>query len=304
MERTTDEGEGVKPEALFKYLSPGRISVLRDLLVRFTQASSLNDTLELRPPIKGVAEHKELERIAREGLAPALWSQTSAENKEKLDRFFPGLTDQLGEQFLQEYTQKCVSAIERRHEQNPNAVFEKTDQNFGILSLTEDPSDIRMWGHYGDGGRGFLIEFDPSHAWFHGKREERDSFRHIRKVQYVAARPLKFLLDTTELDFLYTKWDVWQEEREWRIIRCFNDAQVKLEKPDPYGNEILLFAIPPDAIRSVIIGFSAKPEFEEEMRSILASDRSLSHVVLKRAAQSLETGRISIAAMNDTVTVD
>lgn len=282
------------PQALYKYLSPSRTGSLRDLLIRFTQASSLNDTLELRPPVEGVADRKRLEGIARDGLASTMWSQTSPENRRILEQRCPGLVDLVGEIFLQTYTQKTADQIEARHEQNPHAVFDVTDQNFGILSLTENPADIRMWGHYGDGGRGFLIEFDPNHAWFHGKKEERDSFRHIRRVNYVSECPVKHLLDVTELDFLYTKWDVWQDEREWRIIRCFNDAAIKAEKADPYGNEVLLFAIPPDAIRSVIVGFSASKELESGVRETLANNPNLAHVQMKRAIQSVQTGRITI----------
>ena len=53
------------PSALFKYLPPPRINVLEDMLIRFTQASSLNDTLELRPPIKGVASDERLDGACR-----------------------------------------------------------------------------------------------------------------------------------------------------------------------------------------------------------------------------------------------
>jgi hypothetical protein len=244
--------------------------------------------------VKGVAERQRLEEIARKGLAPSLWSGTSLEKRKALERACPGLPDLLGEVFLQTYTQKTANAIEATHENNPHAVFDVTDQNFGVLSLSECPTDVRMWGHYADGGRGFLIEFDPEHSWFHGKREERDSFRHIRQVKYVASRPAKFLLEVTELDFLYTKWDVWSEEQEWRVIRCFKEAKKKTDKPDPYGNDILLFEIPPDAIKSVIVGFSAGSAFEDEARSILAKDKKLEHVRIKRAIQSIETGMVSI----------
>jgi hypothetical protein len=189
-----------------------------------------------------------------------------------------------------------VLAIEQRHEQNPNAVFEKTDQNFGILSLSEVPTDVRMWGHYADGGRGFLIEFYPENPWFHGKREARDSFRHLRRVEYVSSRSSAFLLDTTETEFLYTKWDVWKDEQEWRIIRNFNDAAKKLDRLDPYQNEILLFSIPPDSIKGIALGFSISPEVEASIRSAVRDNLALAHVELRRAVQSCETGHVEIVS--------
>jgi ElaB/YqjD/DUF883 family membrane-anchored ribosome-binding protein len=152
------------------------------------------------------------------------------------------------------------------------------DHNFGILCLAESAADLKMWSHYADGGRGFLMEFDPTHSWFHGKREARDSFRHLRQVKYVFERPKAHLLDTTELEFLYTKWAMWQDEREWRIIRNFNEHSRRLDHRDPYGNEILLFSVPPESIKSAVLGYSAKPELEAEIRAILtANERLLRH---------------------------
>lgn len=282
------------PEALFKYLPPSRISVLQDLLIRFTQASSLNDTLEFRPPIKGVAAPEELEDIAREGLTPALWSGTSSQNKKIAGRLCPGLSELLGEIFLQAFTKKTARQIEYRHTRNPDAAFKEADRSFGIFSLSETPTDVRMWGHYADGGRGFLIEFDPKHSWFHGKREERDSFRHLRQVNYVVSRPIKYLLDITELEFLYTKWDVWKDEKEWRIIHNFNDGTKIGDRPDTYGNSIILFSIPPASITSVVLGFSVSNEIEKRISAIFSGNANLSHVSLKRAVQSSDTGQVMI----------
>lgn len=288
------------PQALFKYLPPGRITVLRDLLIRFSQSSSLNDTLELRPPIKGVAADETLVGIGVEKLAPTMWSDASAinrktlGNKKILDRLCPGLADLAADFLLQTTAQKFAEAVKLRHEKNPHAVFDVADQNYGILSLTETPNDIPMWSHYADGGRGFLIEFDPNHAWFHDKREDRDSFRHLRKVSYVSSRPEKFLLDISELEFLYTKWSVWQSEREWRVIRSFNEAAKESNHADLYGNKIILFSIPPESIKCVVSGFSASREFQSMLHSILSENKALGHVNLKCAMQSSETGSVEI----------
>jgi hypothetical protein len=288
------------PKSLFKYLPPGRLGVLESLLIRFSQASSLNDTLELKPPIKGVAAPETLAGIGIEKLAPTMWSDASAlnkktlENKRKLDRLCPGLADLAAEILLQTTALKFAEAVKLRHEKNPHAVFDEANRNFGIFSLTQIPTDVRMWGHYADGGRGFLIEFNSKHPWFHAKREERDSFSHMRQVNYVSSRSAQYLLDVTEPEFLYTKWDVWSDEQEWRIIRSFNDAAKKCDGLDPYGNEILLFAIPPDSIESVIMGFSAGAKFEDSVRGVIRSNPALAHVALNRAVQSFETGRVEI----------
>lgn len=282
------------PGALFKYLPPPRINILEDLLIRFTQASSLNDTLELRPPVKGVASDERLAELAGQRQIPKLRDMILPEIKERLEQVCPGLSEQCLASFIPE----CVRQTKLKHKENPDAVFDALDQLFGILSLTEVSTDVRMWGHYADGGRGFLIEFDPKHPWFHAKREERDSFRHMRQVIYVSSRPSKYLLDVTDLDFLYTKWDVWHDEKEWRILRCFNDAAKKCSAHDLYGNDVLLFAIPPDSIKSVILGFSASRDFETALRSSVAKNAALNNVQVRRASQSNETGKVEIISEN------
>jgi hypothetical protein len=120
----------------------------------------------------------------------------------------------------------------------------------------------------------------------------------MRQVLYVSSRPGKYLLDVTDLDFLYTKWGVWRDEREWRIIRCFSDAAKKCTEHDPYGNDVLLFAIPPDSIKSVILGFSASRDLETAVRSIVATNATLDHVHVRRASQSNETGKVEILSEN------
>jgi hypothetical protein len=86
------------PSALFKYLPPARISVLENLMIRFTQASSLNDTLELRPPVAG--------------------SPTT--------RICPGLLERCLATFIPE----CVRQTKLKHEKNQHAVFGCTRSTF------------------------------------------------------------------------------------------------------------------------------------------------------------------------------
>jgi hypothetical protein len=58
------------PNAVYKYLPPERIDVLRSLLIRFTQASSMNDTLEFRWPTLGVEEPDKLSQRIKEYAYP------------------------------------------------------------------------------------------------------------------------------------------------------------------------------------------------------------------------------------------
>lgn len=39
-------------------------------------------------------------------------------------------------------------------------------KKIGILSLTENPSNLLMWAHYANSNQGFVIAFDSSHEFF------------------------------------------------------------------------------------------------------------------------------------------
>ncbi len=258
------------PKNLYKYLPSDRASdVLGKLLIRFSQVSVMNDKEEFKPPIKGLAARSRLERVIRE----------------KFNVKFPGLIEQIEKtrppkeaaQLIQESISKCADQAELNLLKSIETIYEMNDRNFGILSLSEDPANTRMWERYAECGRGFLIELDPNHSWLWDKKEEGDDLRHLRRVHYASSRPPAYLFETTGQDYLYTKEKTWEYEKEWRIIRNFNDAASKIGK-DVTGTDILLFAIPPDCILSVVVGHNASHESVRQMRATVAENRSLSHV--------------------------
>ena len=143
---------------------------------------------------------------------------------------------------------------------------------------------------------GFLIRFDPQHKWFWAQQTEEDDFRHLRQVIYVSERAPKYVLEIKGGDALYAKGIEWEHEREWRIIRNFNDAARKVG-PDQYGKDVLLFAIPPDCIRGIVIGYRATPENVSRLRGIVSHNPPLSHVRFERAAMRAD-GQIEIVPDN------
>ncbi len=170
------------------------------------------------------------------------------------------------------------------------------DKNFGILSLSEGATSICMWDKYAEQGRGFLVEFDSSHPWFDQRIAEDDDLRHLWRMSYVADRAAAFLLALTAQDYLYTNEKKWEYESEWRIILNFNSAACKVGK-DNTGTDVLLFAIPPDCLLSVTVGYNASPEFIEEVRTALGANPSLSHVHLN-ATKRFEDGSIEIGPLD------
>jgi hypothetical protein len=268
------------PAKLYKYMPPERASsVLGKLLIRFSQASVMNDIEEFKPPISGVAPREQVEEAL----------------KRRADALYPGLRALIEAQGP-EYLSKMVHDTERNLPQAIKKIYEMNNENFGILSLSEESTSAFMWERYADEGRGFLLEFDPSHPWFQQKITQDDDLRHLRRVTYVADRVPAYLLAMIAQDYLYTKEIKWDYEKEWRIMLNFNSAAAKVGKDDK-GTDVLLFAIPPDCILSVTVGYNASPEFIEQARTAIAANPALSHVCLKAATRK-EDGSIEIGPID------
>lgn len=264
------------PKRIYKYFPPERIgTVLGKLLIRFSQASVMNDAFELRPAYEEMGPRDVVERGVRERLEakhPWILAQIrTIHDPETAEKLFADIVSAAADH---------VGSPEN-YERSVKELYQKLDENSGILSLSETPLIEKMWCHYADGGRGFLIEFDASHDWFWAKRDKRDSIRHLRRVKYRKRKPQPFLNVSDDIA-LYTKGLKWKEEREWRIIRGFNDAKEKVG-PDGYGKDVLLFEIPPSCITSVVIGYRATEDSISQLKTAVSSNPALSHVAFKRA---------------------
>ena len=74
----------------------------------------------------------------------------------------------------------------------------------------------------------------------------------------------------------------WSYEKEWRIIRNFNEATV-IKGKDGYDTDVLLFAVPPSCIKGVVIGYKAAKDSVDQVKSIVAKSSNLSHISFRRA---------------------
>ena len=265
-----------KPIAVYKYLIHERaLDVLGKLMIRFSQASVLNDALEFKPPVKGMGSPELIEAGLLEKLhqkqSEVVQKVYSSLPEAEANKLIKGVLSDFAEVVASpEYLAKSVAEV-----------YERLDKNFGVLSLSERPDSALMWSHYADGGRGCILEFDAAHPWFWAKREEADSFRHLRRVDYRDCEPTNFIGMSDQVA-LYTKSVAWAYEGEWRIIRNFNDAAYK-RGPDLYGNDVLLFPVPPECIRSVILGYKMTPDNVQSVQEMVADNPALSHVNLQRA---------------------
>jgi Protein of unknown function (DUF2971) len=276
------------PTFVYKYLTADRaLEIIRRLQIRFSQASVLNDAFEFRPPLSGMGTRNDIECGVRERLLA------------RLPEIMVNLTARHGSARAVELFDELVSigaddvGTHENYDRSVRELYQKLDTNFGVLSLTGTPTSPLMWSHYGEGGRGFLVEFDSSHQWFSDKRDQTDSFRHLRKVSYIERTP-SYFLHMPDQTALYTKSIEWSYEQEWRIIRNFNDATINAGT-DTYGKDVLLFAVPPSSITGIIGGFKVSNTAYDDMAALLNSDPALAHVSLRKADLQ-DDGSISIVS--------
>jgi hypothetical protein len=278
------------PLELYKYLSLDRAQqVLGSLRIRFSQVSVLNDIDEFQPPYRGMGTREVIEEKTKQRFEET--------HPADIQQLYSVLPKDKADELLAEMVSEWAETIEANFEKNVQALYAKLDENFGLLSLSANPTNALMWAFYSDGGRGIAIEFDSQHPWFDARRGSTDSFRHLRPVHYLADRNPDYFLTATDDDVLYTKLEAWRFESEWRIIRNFNDAAVKVG-PDLYGKDVLLFDIPADAIKAILIGYRTSEAQEIALRSLVQNETSLKHVVFKRIVRE-SNGHLQVQVLSD-----
>ena len=73
------------------------------------------------------------------------------------------------------------------------------------------------------------------------------------------------MVDTTGTEWFETKSEEWAYEKEWRMMRVLQDADIRLDaEPHP----ICLFSYPADAVVEIVIGLRSSPRFRDRLSSV------------------------------------
>lgn len=231
---------------LYKYLPSERVDVLERLAIRFSPLKSLNDPFECQPLIdmrheKGVL----MEEVVKD--LNDFWLETDDEEKTPENR-----------KIFEESKQNLINNVNSKTESYAvgQEVMSLLGDNFGVLSLSRTDSSLLMWSHYASEGRGIVIGFDDEHSFFRQLDMNGDLTRPIpvvytnkrRKVIHGEDRYYEKLLCEKPLDWAY--------EEEERLFRTFLTKSGSIGK-DQYGQDIILTALPKEAIKSIYIGYRA-----------------------------------------------
>ncbi|WDS36082.1 DUF2971 domain-containing protein [Pseudoxanthomonas sp.] len=286
---------------IYKYLSPARVSALRNATLRATQANALNDPFEVKPFFEAAIQRHELhERLRDKGmLEDELKKAFAALPADKRPPISP-------EQFVQFIRTDVVREQVERFlgleldrffddempaltEHLRNLMHSKLGCIVGIVSFSEDPAQQLMWAHYADSHKGFVLGFDESHPFFDRRRSESDEFFHLRPVDYFD--PLPVYSSISELDgvkLLCAKHGDWRYENEQRIL---------VPLPEEADAEAIhLIDFPRQALVTVILGERTPPSVVAEVREILG-DAAYAHVSLQQARVDLGSRQIRTQAI-------
>ncbi|ELV8591984.1 TPA: DUF2971 domain-containing protein [Vibrio vulnificus] len=233
---------------VYKYLPVERLDVIRDLKIRFTQLSSLNDLHETYHSLDMSDDFESQLQNSLDEL-DKLWNQLNSteqvENKSDYENAIIAVKD---------IYDKAIQGSLMTQE-----IAKMLDKTLGILSLSKSNNDHLMWSHYSDSYCGYVIAFDSKHEFFHKKDQSGKETDPIH-VEYTENKPrIKLGSFDVHKKIIGTKGLEWRNEQEVRLTINFLGVSPKINdenRPilDKFGNKIYLIDIPKEAIKAVYLG--------------------------------------------------
>ena len=312
------------PERLFKYVTYERLDVLKNECIRFTQPAALNDPWEMKPYLENLLAKDVLEDQVFKPLFERPIEQILDECLESKWREFTPATKaavpgglawmkhmarqhlkndpQSFDEFLAETRIEMQDTIKRINPEGVEIFNEALCDHFGILSLTPNPHNLLMWGHYTANHTGMVIEFNTNHEFFNAHSDKPDALSGPMPVVYASHRPaLKSIYDLVELEempganewepLVLTKSQDWAYEKEWRMVRVLDRADEVLNTVDP---SVHLFRLPASCISALILGARMSEPHIQGVREFLKTDSRYAHVSLSQAKISRRTFDLEI----------
>jgi hypothetical protein len=214
---------------LYKYVVPDRIDVLKNGLIRFTQANELNDPYDVNPNflefIRGSIQYAE-ERFKGE-------MPTEAE--------------------IQEYAQREAARFR-----------ERLYLDYLILSLAKRNNNLLMWAHYAACHQGLVFGFDENHRFFRSTGLTSGLLPvEYSKERFVLPKAQDWKDDTDVQPAFLRKSSDWAYEEEMRVLARSRGTSSLIKGPQ--GAAIYLFGFGKDSVREVIFGIQTEEAVKKEV---------------------------------------
>ena len=262
---------------IYKYFHSDRFDVLKNLKIRFTYPAALNDPFEMKPHFKSIASEDHLKSTfdnAFDDHCKKLYQKLSIKIKSiiSLEEFKNKLHDDM--------KSKNIDLISQFQSYRPTlikSIDSELNKNIGMLCLTEDEKNMRMWSLYAESHKGFVLEFNHENIFFNHQKSNQDELRILRKVEYVEDRPSLNIYGTDGIKFFLTKSKDWSYEKEWRMLMPLKEACEVF----PVEDELIhLFEILGEAVKSVIFGCNMQNAKKDEIIHSIKNNKQLNHIVV------------------------
>lgn len=258
--------------SVFLYTHAEGIDILKNLRLKVSDATRLNDPFELLPVIDPteLTEQKIAQILKQRRHIDLAYSENGRTN---------GFTNK--KDFKRTYLKNLPALAARKsREAKGNIEYAKQSfaenfaQGFRLLCTSKTERSVLMWAHYADKHQGLVFEIDDTTGPF---ETIGSAFR--LEVEYEQARSpylIEHKLGNAQNHLLAVarrKAKDWFYEQEVRFVILADFCP---------GNYL---KIPASVLRRVILGIRARPPLKADVRALL--DRpDLSHVALERAVPS------------------
>jgi hypothetical protein len=158
---------------------------------------------------------------------------------------------------------KNISFVKKAQEND----FLEFNKRFGVLSLTANPVNLKMWNKYSDDGKGFCVSFYPEIMFpFLGGGG---------KVIYYKELPEIFYNDEFHLEHfkqVFSKEDIWEFEDEYRTHKFYQNP------PNDIQRRVVL---PVEAYKEIIFGWATPENIINEIKEACKNQKL--KVIFKKA---------------------
>lgn len=234
---------------LFKYVRAERIDILEGQRIAFTPPEEFNDALDMRPRVIPMTSVAVLKRKAKAEEAEVL--RHMPPNFKALPR---NERRRIGRELFKgsiKHIQANAEAIAGKLQED---IYSHVNREFGVLCLTTNPDHKLMWGHYADGHKGFVLEFDTEKPRFASG---------LHRIVY-SDRPATYDPAGRSADWWKVKGKVWEYEGEYRLVSKLCDC----EKIVVNGKGVYLRCLPRDCVKAVFLGLKTDPAIKKRIRDV------------------------------------
>lgn len=285
---------------MYKYISDELPHFFENGMLRFTQPGQFNDPFELLPcyvDFMGVNTKKYvLENIET-------WLKEERKTEPWYKKLVPLSVKLFAVRLLSTSKNKHITKVMDEFDAMglsiANGQYRNIiDQSDGILCLSETEDNLLMWSHYGNSHKGYVIEFDTSHKFFNQVIPNEKTGGVVeyagspQKVTYTKHRKTISFWQKSMSEVFLTKGSDWEYEKEYRMVLPLESATKVID------DNIHLFHIPFEAVKSIIFGAKCEEEFVqsciEKMHSWDSKHKEFSIFKLELSDQSFGLVRTKI----------